>query len=246
MSSLVERLAGRLPEGAVRLNSAVESLTCVVGGTWQINLVAGSGQEQPASFDGVIIAAPAPRAGRMLAGVDSDLGAALQGIPHAGTAIVLVGYERQQIRHPLDGFGFVVPQAEQRQILAGSFSSVKFEGRAPAGCVLIRVFLGGASRPDLLEESDDALRQIVSQELGELLGVRGEPVLCRIVRWPGAMPQYHVGHCQLVERIEAAVARQPGLALAGNAYHGVGIPQCIHSGEQAAERVLAQLLARAA
>jgi oxygen-dependent protoporphyrinogen oxidase len=244
MSSLVERLASRLPAGAIHLNSPVESISRLANRGWQVTLAG----ERPADalalcFDGLIVAAPAPQAGRMLQGLDRELATTLQSIPHAGTAIVTVAYPRQQIAHPLDGFGFVVPEVERRRILAGSFSSLKFEGRAPANQVLIRVFLGGAARPELIEEDDEKLRRIVTEELSELLGVHQRPLLCRIVRWRGAMPQYHVGHCQVVERIEAAVARHPGLELAGNAYHGVGIPQCVHGGENAAQRVLAQLTA---
>jgi oxygen-dependent protoporphyrinogen oxidase len=114
---------------------------------------------------------------------------------------------------------------------------VKFAGRAADDRVLIRAFVGGASRPDLVDASDDELRRIVAGELGELLGARGEAELFQVCRWAGKMPSYHLGHVELVERIESRAAALPNFALAGNAYHGVGIPQCIHSGEQAAQRV---------
>jgi oxygen-dependent protoporphyrinogen oxidase len=150
----------------------------------------------------------------------------------------LVGYRREQIAHPLDGFGLVVPQIEGREILAASFSSVKFHGRAPQGRVLMRVFFGGAGRPDQVDLPDAELRRIALAELAQLLGARGEPELFRVCRWPASMPQYHVGHLARVARIESLVAQLPGLELAGNAYRGVGIPHCIHSGESAAERVV--------
>jgi oxygen-dependent protoporphyrinogen oxidase len=119
---------------------------------------------------------------------------------------------------------------------------VKFHGRAPDGKVLIRVFLGGALQPDMLELRDDELRRIAEEELRDLLGISGSPCLSLAFRWPAVMPQYHVGHLERLARINSAIAKLPGLALAGNAYEGVGIPQCIRSGEAAAERVVARLL----
>jgi len=117
--------------------------------------------------------------------------------------------------------------------------SSKFAGRAPAGRALFRLFLGGARRPDLVELGDDALLGLARTELREVLGVSAEPLLVRVVRWRRAMPQYHVGHVARVERIEGRVSNVPWLALAGNAYRGVGIPDCIRSGELAADRALA-------
>jgi oxygen-dependent protoporphyrinogen oxidase len=186
-------------------------------------------------YDGLILATPAHAAAKLLEGVDAPLAADLRGIPYAGCAIVLIGYWREQIAHALDGFGFVVPQIENRRILAASISSNKFPGRAPERCVLLRVFVGGARHPELVEHSEEQLRTIVLDELRAILSTQGEPLLFRVIRWRNAMPQYHVGHTELVKRIEARAAALSGLALAGNAYHGVGIPDCIHSGELAAE-----------
>jgi protoporphyrinogen/coproporphyrinogen III oxidase len=166
------------------------------------------------------------------------LGQALGEIEHAGSAIVVLGYDRSQIANPLDSFGFVVPAIERRRILSASFSSVKFLGRAPNGKVLIRVFLGGAMQSEMLEQSDDQLRAVAEEELRDLLGVSGAPCLSMIFRWPAAMPQYHFGHVWRVRYIRQLLAAHAGLALAGNAYDGVGIPQCIKIGEDAAEWVL--------
>jgi protoporphyrinogen/coproporphyrinogen III oxidase len=152
-----------------------------------------------------------------------------------------LGYLRSQIAVPLDSFGFVVPAAEKRQILAGSFSSVKFADRAPPDQVLVRVFLGGACQSELMELDDQRLRTIAVDELQTLLGITGEPKFADVIRWPRSMPQYHLGHTTLVKRIEQACLEQPGLALAGNAYHGVGIPNCIHSGETAARLIVDML-----
>ncbi|MFO0891898.1 MAG: protoporphyrinogen oxidase [Isosphaeraceae bacterium] len=148
-----------------------------------------------------------------------------------------LAYRREQVGHALDGFGFVVPRVENRQVLSGSFSSVKFPGRAPEGTVLMRTFLGGAFRPDVLALEDETLCAMADRELGELLAIRGKPLFGRVSRWPEVMPQYELGHLELVASIESRASALPGLALAGNAFRGVGVPQCIQSGEQAADRV---------
>ncbi len=188
-------------------------------------------------FDGVIIATPSPAAAKLLQSIDATLAGELSAIEHAGSAIVVLGYDRAQIEHPLDSFGFVVPAIEKRRILSASFSSVKFPGRAPPGKVLIRVFFGGALQPEMLDLSDDELRRVAEEELANLLGIRGASCLSMIFRWQKAMPQYHLGHLDRLRLINDRLAPLPGLALAGNAYEGVGIPTCIRSGESAAESV---------
>jgi oxygen-dependent protoporphyrinogen oxidase len=185
-----------------------------------------------------VIAAPAPAAARLLAEFDPRLAAELGGIDYAGSAVVSLGFRRDDVRHPLDAAGVVVPRRAGRRILAISFSSAKFPGRAPEGHVLMRVFAGGALDPTVLDLDDAALEALACDEAAVLLGVRGRPVLARVERWHGAMPQYHVGHVDRVARIDAVVAAYPGLALAGAAYRGVGIPQVIASGQAAAKRCL--------
>ncbi len=219
--------------GSVRYNSRVSKLERH-GTGWQITI----GEGAPESFDGVIVAVGAPHAARLLTSADAELAADLGKIQYAGATIAVGCYKLDQISNPLNAFGFVVPDAERRDILAASFSSRKFPGRAPEGCVIIRTFLGGAMRPDLVDASDADVGKIVSRELGEILGLRGEPHVWEIVRWNKAMPQYHLGHLDLVDRIEARVVTLPGFALAGNAYRGVGVPQCIRSGRAAAERII--------
>jgi oxygen-dependent protoporphyrinogen oxidase len=186
----------------------------------------------------MIVTTGAPAAARLIAPVDEGLSRLLGQIAYAGASLVCLGYRRDEIAHPLDGFGFVVPQVEKRRIVAASFASVKFPGRAPPGHELIRVFIGGALQPQLGDLPDDQLLRIAHEELAELLGLRGQPQIERIFRWQGSMPQYHLGHLELISQIETRVAALPGLALAGNAYRGVGIPQCIASGEAAAASVL--------
>jgi oxygen-dependent protoporphyrinogen oxidase len=243
MYSLVEALASKLPAGTVRYGTRAERLEQGGGGRWRIT---GQRAGQPFAMDadGVIVAIPAKPAARLLAGVDHQLSASLDRIPSTSCAVVSLGYRRGQIGHALDGFGFVVPKVEDRQILSGSFSSVKFPGRAPAGMVLLRAFLGGAFRREVLDIDDGTLCTIAARELAGLLAIQGEPLLRRVSRWPEVMPQYELGHLDLVAAIESRVAALPGLALAGNAYHGVGVPQCIQSGEQAAARIFAALASR--
>ncbi len=161
----------------------------------------------------------------------------LSQVRYASSAVAHLCYRREQVAHPLDAFGFVVPHVEKRSVLAGSFSSVKFPNRAPAGRVLLRAFMGGAMQEDLLRQDDDALLQTAIGEMRELLGVSGEPVWSMLHRWPESMPQYAVGHLDRVAAMHARLNNLPGLELAGNTYDGVGIPDCIRGGEQAAERI---------
>jgi oxygen-dependent protoporphyrinogen oxidase len=237
LSSLVERLVEKLPPGSVRLNAPVRSIRRDAGGVWQFALASG----EALSADALVVAVGAPQAARLLEEVDETATKLLRQIEYAGTSIVSLVYRRSEIARPLDAFGFVVPAVEKRRILAGSFSSLKFAGRAPSDQVLVRVFIGGALQRELADLPDAELTRIATEELRDLIGARGEPLLVDIARWPASMPQYHVGHTALVAAIEAAAARHRGLALAGSAYHGVGIPHCIHNGEQAAEAVLAAL-----
>jgi oxygen-dependent protoporphyrinogen oxidase len=168
----------------------------------------------------------------------------LAAIEYAGCAVVNLAYRREQLAGPLDGFGFVVPRVEGRRILAASYLSEKFPGRAPDNGVLTRVFLGGALAPEWVDLSADELTRLAHGESVDLLGIHGEPLWADVARWPRSMPQYHVGHLDRVARIAARVSELPGLELAGNAYEGVGIPQCIHSGESAADRIVADLSAK--
>ena len=243
MTSLVEAIAARLPADSVRLNTPVKTIGRLPDGGWTLKLAGQGAGDGALDCDGVIVAARAPHAAAMLASLDPALAADLNRIPYAGTSIVTLAYRREDIGHALDGFGFVVPAVENRRILAGSFSSVKFSGRAPADRVLVRVFIGGACQSELADLKDEQLERLAVEELRSLLDIRGAPLFRDIARWPGSMPQYHLGHCQLVAQIEAEAAEWPALELAGNAYHGVGIPNCIHSGQTAAERVRAALVA---
>lgn len=188
--------------------------------------------------DAVIVATPAPRAVGIVRSLSPELAAELAGIEYAGSAIVSLGYPREAISHPLDAAGLVIPRQERRQILAVSFSSSKFAHRAPAGHVLMRVFLGGALDPAAASLDDDTLVQRATQEVEQLLGAHGRPSLVRVARWEGAMPQYHLGHVERVSRITRLVADVPGCGIAGAALEGVGIPQVIASGRAAAAQAM--------
>ena len=232
MEELVTSIASRLPPGAVLLKQRVDGIERS-GGRWRV--VGGLGSALEA--DHVIVAAESHTASRLLRYVDPALATLLGEIPYASSATVSLGYRRADVPHPLDGFGMVVPQTERRCVFACTFSSVKYPGRAPEGHALLRCFVGGALNEGILESEDSTLLGVARAELREALGIAAEPVLSRVARWTKAMPQYHVGHAGRVETIERCAAALPGLQLAGGAYRGVGIADCIRSGEAAAERV---------
>ena len=190
--------------------------------------------------DGVVLTTPAFQTARIVRSLDPQLADRLATISYSSAATVSLAYRREQIPHPLSGFGFVVPRIENRSIIAGTFSSVKYAGRAPEGQVLLRAFVGGSLQEELFNLDDTAMERAVRQELSQLLGVHAAPLFVRIARYPRSMPQYMLGHLALIDEIEKRVAAHPGLALAGSAYRGVGIADCVRGGETAAEAILAQ------
>jgi oxygen-dependent protoporphyrinogen oxidase len=240
MGSIVAALADRLPDGAVRRGIPVSAVRRDAA-SWILDTggAAPSGVRQ--QFDAVIIALPAYAAANLFSQSVPPLADLLAQIEYAGCAVVSLAYQSRQFGRPLSGFGFVVPRAERRRIIAASFASEKFSGRTPDDCTLVRVFIGGALQPELLDQNEERLVALAHAELSDLLKLRGQPLWFDLARWPRSMPQYHVGHLDRVARIEAAVNELPGIELAGNAYRGVGIPQCVHSGESAAERIVEQL-----
>jgi oxygen-dependent protoporphyrinogen oxidase len=182
--------------------------------------------------DAVLVALPGPQASRVLAG-EAELSRLLGKIPYASAATVNLVFRREQIRHPLDAAGFVIPSVEKRYVLACSFSSSKFEDRVAPGEVLLRAFLGGPKGRERLEASHHEIVLRTLDDLAPLLGIEGEPRLSHVSVMRDAMPQYHLGHLDLVASVEAQLSEIPGLALAGNALHGVGIPDCVRSAEEA-------------
>jgi oxygen-dependent protoporphyrinogen oxidase len=236
-SELVDTLYAKVSRAAiVRLETEVQRIVPHADGRgFILELPVGT----HAHFDAVVVALPAFRAARLIEAFAPRAAEELDRIEYASTAIVVSGHKLTDVRHPLDAFGLVVPAIEKRKILAVSFTSRKFPNRAPQGCVQLRTFVGGAMQPELLEQSDDEIKLLVQRELEEILGVTWQPDFTIVARWMRSMPQYHVGHLDLAARIEAELANVPTLALAGNALYGVGIPDSIHSGEMAAERVFA-------
>ena len=233
MGTLPRALAGRLAALGVEFRTAAARKITRADGSWIVDLDHGD----PLRAEGVVIATRAPVAASLLAGVDRPLADALGAIEYTGSAVVSLGYARNDIAHPLDAAGVVVPRSAGRKILAVSFSSAKYPGRAPAGHALVRVFVGGALDPTTPLLGDGPLVDLVRREIGDVIGARGTPVLVQIDRWAGAMPQYHVGHLGRVALIRERLAALPGLAVAGAAYEGVGIPQVIASGQAAARAV---------
>jgi oxygen-dependent protoporphyrinogen oxidase len=181
-----------------------------------------------------VLATPAYRAGALLEPLDPVLARALGAIEHASSATVSLGFRSASLP-PLAGFGFVVPAIERRPLLACTFSSRKYPGRSPEGHDLLRAFVGGARRPDLVDLGDDVLVRVVRDELRALVGIGAEPILARVRRWPRAMPQYTVAHLERIATIEARVTALPGIALVGASYRGVGIPDCVRGAEEAAD-----------
>ena len=237
MEVLVRRIEETLGTGVIHLGEAVQELSWNADDRrWRVD-TGRAGLEA----DAVICTLPAFAAACTLTTLDSELAGELEAIPFSSTATVNLAYRRNDIAHPLDGYGFVVPHVEHRKIMACTFSSVKYAGRAPEDAALLRCFVGGALQPDLLNQPDQFLEAQVREDLEALLGIAGTPTLCRTTRYPDCMPQYNVGHLDRVERIEARLKRFPTLALAGKSYRGVGIADCIHGGETAAEGIVERM-----
>ena len=228
---IVEKLVESLTANGVclRLNAPV---TSIAPDTSHLTLDSG----ETLTADALILAAPAYASGKLLEALDPELAAALQTIPYTSTATVSMAYRQGDLGRPLDGYGYVIPRSAGRRALACTWTSTKFPHRAPDGCALIRVFVGRAGQDIPWNESD--LLALAKEELRLTLGIQAEPLVARVFMWEKAMPQYNLGHPALLRRIEAALVKYPNLALAGNGYRGIGIPDCIHSGELAVDKVL--------
>lgn len=232
MQEMVSGIEQRLNPASIRTSTVVSRIERDADG-WQLT-VGGSLEK----FDAVVVATPAWAAGGLLAELDPELGADLTEIPYSSSITVTMAYAKADLGQLPDGFGFLVPASEKRSMLACTFVHRKFPGRTPEGTGLLRCFLGGARNSALLDETDAQLEGRVRTELKEILGVTKDPLSVRIHRWRRAMAQYSVGHHDRMTRISAAVAGQPRLALAGNAYLGIGVPDCIRSGQEAVASVL--------
>lgn len=240
VDALVTRLEGSIHYGAevVALSRAADSHASAA--PWRLEFRDGKRCEA----DAIICTAPAFATAPMLQAIDPGLATMLSAVKYASAATVNLAFRTADFPQPPAAFGFVVPVAERRRIIAGSFSSLKFAGRAPAGMILARVFLGGALQTEMMNLSDAEMIAAARDEFASLLGVTAQPALTYVRRWPESMPQYAVGHLARVGEIECAVAAIPRFALAGAYLRGVGIPDCIASGERAAETIFLQLTTR--
>jgi oxygen-dependent protoporphyrinogen oxidase len=235
MATLPDALAARLG-ASIRKGAGVIAMSRN-GDTWRLALASGESFDA----DAVICAAPAHAAARIVATIAPAASKMLSEISYASAATVNLTYRESDFDGPPRAFGFVVPAIEHRRIIAGSFSSFKFEGRAPAGAILARAFVGGEMSREMMSLSDDEIVAAVRDEFRALLGVSAAPGFGEVRRWPDSMPQYEVGHLSRVAEIERVVSEIPAFALAGAAYRGVGIPDCVRSGEEAADAIFAKL-----
>lgn len=242
MSTLIATLAIRLRDAGadIRMETRVQSIRHLgSAGGYAVELVE-RGRESRIEVDQVILATPAWAAAPLMKPLDADAAMALGDIPHVSTALVAIGFPARDLPTPatLRGFGYLTPRAEHRDIMAMTWLSSKWQGRAPDGQILVRAFAGRAGQEEVFARNDAGLVDAVLRELRDVLGIRTTPALERVYRWERGMPQYTLGHMQRVQRIEAGVERLPGLEIAGNMFRGVGIPDCIASGESAADRLL--------
>lgn len=232
MQQLAEALVGRLSPDVLRANSPVQAVQRQDRG-WVVS--AGYASDQ---FDGVIVATPANAAAPLLEIASADLASELRAISYSSSVTVALGFGRD-VRATLPaGFGFLVPRREGKRLLAATFVHNKFPHRAPIDRALVRCFLGGSRDEQVLQLSDQDILEIVREELRQILGLKAEPLFARTFRWRSAMAQYAVGHLDRLQRIEGLVKQLPGLALAGNGYRGIGVPDCIRSGEAAVQQLL--------
>ena len=235
MQQMTDALVANLDPNALKTSVPVELLVRELEG-WTVS--AGYQSDQ---FDAVIIATPTPAAASVLQSADENLSAELRSIQYSSSVTVTLGYDDKVRRALPPGFGFLVPRSAGRRMLAATFVHNKFPHRAPADRAIIRCFLGGARDEQILQSSEEEIVQIVRDELEQIINLRSEPLFSRVYKWRSAMAQYSVGHLERLQRIEALRQNLPGLALAGNGYTGIGVPDCVRSGTEAASKILAEM-----
>ncbi len=229
MAEMVRAVSCKLGEARVVVGGEARTIVAR-GGAWRVQL----SESRAVEADAVIVTVPSVRAAGLLEGIDRELGDALASIPNASTAVIHLGFRQDDVRHGLDGYGYVIPRIEGSKLLACTWSSSKWEDRAPPGMVLLRLYTQSLG-------SDEQLEDLARGELRDTMGIGAAPVLCRIFRWPNAMPQYTLDHPARLETIEKKVAGLTGIYLAGASYRGVGIPDCIESGFRAARAAMENL-----
>jgi oxygen-dependent protoporphyrinogen oxidase len=241
LAGMVHAIAARLPAGTVRTGEAVHTLEADATG-YHLRL-AGS---ETLHAGHVVLAVPAFEAARLLQRIAPEAAAELSAIPYVSTATISLGYRPQDIPRPFTGSGYVSPRAEGGPVVAATWTSNKFPGRAPDGHVLIRLFLGRDGNDGIARRDSATVEEVGREELRRVFGITAPPLFARVFRWPNALPQYLVGHERRLERVAERLAGHPGLHLAGSAYRGVGIPDCIAQGWQAADQILRSPAGRAA
>jgi protoporphyrinogen/coproporphyrinogen III oxidase len=233
MQQLAKALVAHLPGDALRANCPVQAVQRQDQG-WVVS--AGYASDQ---FDSLIVATPATAAVPLFEITCAALASELKAIPYSSSMTVALGFDKDVRASLPPGFGFLVPHSEGKRMLAATFVHNKFPHRAPEDRALIRCFLGGTRDEAVLQLPDDEILTIVRAELRQIVGLNAEPLFTRVYRWKGAMAQYVVGHLERLQRIEGVLKQWPGLVLAGNAYLGIGVPDCVRSGEAAAQQILA-------
>jgi oxygen-dependent protoporphyrinogen oxidase len=231
MQQLVEALVPRLNPGSIAISTSVQSIQPETGG-WTVS--AGLKSDH---FDAVIVALPTHAAAQLLAVSNPPLSAELAAIAYSSSITVGLGYDRAVRQSLPPGFGFLVPRSEGKRLLAATFVHNKFPHRAPEDRALLRCFFAGSTAETIWQLSDDAIIAVVRNELQQILGLRAAPLLARVYKWKSAMAQYGVGHLERLDRIDRLRQQSPGLALAGNGYRGIGVPDCIRSGQEAAKQL---------
>jgi oxygen-dependent protoporphyrinogen oxidase len=233
MHQLVDTLVSKLNPPSLLTNTAVQSVQPDAAGGWKV--AAGSKSD---SFDAIILALPAPAAASILSTCSPELSGELASIGYSSSITVALGYDRDVRRSLPPGFGFLVPRSEGKRLLAATFVHNKFRHRAPEDRALLRCFFAGSNAKNIWPLSDDAIIAVVRNELQQILGLRATPRFARVYKWKSAMAQYGVGHLEHLERIERLRQQFRGLALAGNGYRGIGVPDCVRSGSEAVKQVL--------
>lgn len=241
LTQLVDALEARLRTAGVRIETS-STVRAVHRHDRGFAITQAAGDTMWANA--VICSAPAPAAATMLHGLDAHLATYLGDIPHASVATLALAYPRQVLPRTLVGSGYLTPRTEGRPVKACTWVSAKWAGRAPDDASLIRVSFGGAGMDKIIDLNDDDLLRLAQEELRAVLGITAQPCFTRLFRWPQAMPQYELGHLERLDGIDACLDGYPNLALAGNAYRGVGLADCLHSGEQAADRLIAYFSTR--
>ncbi len=233
MAVLPAAVAAALPAGAVETGRRVEALTRD-GGGWRVRCGGPGGATEIAARH-VVLAAPAAATAELIAPLAPEAATLLRAIPYAPIVSAGLGYARDQVTHPLDGFGFLVPRVEGVRTLGGLFSSTLFPGRAPDGRVLITAFIGGTTDPEAVALGDDAVTGAIASDLAAALAIDGAPAPVRISRYQAAIPQYTIGHLDRIAGIDAQLATLPGLHLRASWRDGVSVSDCIRNGEKLAE-----------